>query len=56
MGVQLLKDSPTWTIEEYRLSLPEEALTAAVMPRYHIDVAVKRTLGTKLGSLRERVS
>ena len=56
MGVQLLKDSPTWTIEEYRLSLSEEALTAAVMPRYHIDVAVKRTLGAKLGTLKDKAS
>jgi hypothetical protein len=56
MGVQSLKDSPTWTIEEYRLSLSEEALTAAVMPRYHIDVAVKRTLGAKLGTLKDKAS
>ena len=29
----------------------EEALTAAVLPRYHIDISVKRALGSKLGKL-----
>jgi hypothetical protein len=32
----------------------EEALTAAVLPRYHVDVAVKRALGAKLGTLRKK--
>ncbi|MFZ6005453.1 MAG: ATP-binding protein [Actinomycetota bacterium] len=56
LGVQSLKDSREWTVEDIGKSLAEEALTAAVMPRYHIDVAVKRALGAKLGSLRDRVS
>jgi hypothetical protein len=34
----------------------EEALTAAVLPRYHIDMNVKRTLGSKIGSLKEQVA
>ncbi len=33
----------------------EEALTAAVLPRYHVDIAVKRALGAKLGTLKEKV-
>ena len=56
LGVLALKDSQRWTSEDISAGLSEEALTAAVMPRYHIDVAVKRTLGAKLGSLRERAS
>lgn len=56
LGVQALKDSREWTVEDIGKSLSEEALTAAVMPRYHIDVAVKRALGAKLGSLKDRVS
>jgi hypothetical protein len=56
LGILALKDSQRWTSEDISTGLSEEALTAAVMPRYHIDVAVKRTLGTKLGSLRERAS
>jgi hypothetical protein len=31
----------------------EESLTAVVVQRYHIDVAPRRALGTKLGSLKE---
>lgn len=54
LGVQSLKDSPRWTIEDYASCLSEEALTASVMPRYHIDVAVKRALGAKLGTLKEK--
>ncbi len=34
--------------------LVEEALTAAVLQRYHIDMSVKRTLGSRLGSTKER--
>lgn len=56
LGVQALKDSREWTVEDIGKSMSEEALTAAVMPRYHIDVAVKRALGAKLGSLKDRVS
>lgn len=56
LGVHSLKDSPRWTIEDYVSCLSEEALTAAVMPRYHIDVAVKRALGAKLGSLKDKAS
>lgn len=56
LGVQALKDSREWTVEDIGKSLSEESLTATVMPRYHIDVAVKRALGAKLGSLRDRVS
>ena len=38
----------------HRPPLAEEALTAAVLQRYHVDVNVKRTLGAKLGSLKEK--
>jgi hypothetical protein len=34
----------------------EEALTAAVIQRYHVDVAMKRALGAKLGSLRDKTA
>jgi hypothetical protein len=54
MGVMALKDSREWTQDDISRSLSEEALTSAVMPRYHIDVAVKRALGAKLGSLKDR--
>jgi hypothetical protein len=53
IGVQALH-SQEWTVEHLAKALSEEALTAAVMQRYHVDVAVKRALGAKLGSLRDK--
>ena len=54
MGVQALRDARQWTVQDVEKTWSEEALTAAVMPRYHIDIAVKRALGAKLGTLREK--
>jgi hypothetical protein len=56
MGVQALKESRQWTQEDILTSLSEEALTAAVMPRYHVDVAVKRALGSKLGTIKDKTA
>lgn len=54
LGAQALKDSPQWDMNDIARLWSEEALTVAVLQRYHIDVNVRRALGTKLGSLRER--
>ncbi len=54
LGVKSLIGSREWTLDDVAACWTEEALTASVMQRYHIDVAVKRALGSKLGSLRER--
>jgi hypothetical protein len=56
MGAQALRDARQWTFEDVQRLWSEEALTAAVLPRYHVDVAVKRALGAKLGTLKEKVS
>lgn len=56
LGVLALKDSQRWTTEDIAHALSEEALTSSVMSRYHIDLAVKRALGAKLGSLRDKAS
>jgi hypothetical protein len=56
IGVQALHGSQEWSVEQIARALSEEALTGAAMQRYHIDVAAKRTLGSKLGSLREKVA
>jgi len=56
MGTQLLRGSKEWTIEEIERSLSQEALTAVVMPRYHIEMAVRRGLGSRLGSLKDKAS
>ena len=54
VGLQALRDARHWSIEDLRQAWSEEALTAAVMPRWHVDVNIKRHLGAKLGSLKER--
>ena len=47
-----LKASPEWSDHDIDAMLSEEALTAVVLPRYHTNVAIKRVLGEKLGSLK----
>jgi len=55
MGAQALRDARQWTFADLQRLWSEEALTTAVLPRYHVDVAIKRALGAKLGTLREKV-
>lgn len=52
MGVQALINSKEWSSEDIDQALSEEALTTAVMQRYHVHFAVKRELGSKLGGRR----
>ncbi len=52
MGILALAGSREWMEDDIEKALSEQALTSAVMPRYHVDVAVKRALGAKLGTLR----
>lgn len=54
LGALSLKDSPQWTFEDLSGAWSEEALTTAVMLRYHVNESVKRVLGQRLGSLREK--
>jgi hypothetical protein len=56
LGVHALKDSPEWQASQVTSAWSEEALSATVMPRYHIDFAIGRALGSKLGTLKDRVS
>ncbi len=51
IGVQALKDSKEWPATDIDLALSEQALTAAVMSRYHVNNQVKRELGARLGKL-----
>ena len=44
------------SIEITLLRISQEALTTAVMQRYHVDTSVRRALGSKLGSLKERAA
>jgi hypothetical protein len=56
LGTQALRDSRQWSLQEMEKIWSEEALTAVVMPRYHIDNNIKRVLGAKLGTLKEKVA
>ena len=49
IGVQQLKGSKEWGPTHIETALSEEALTAAVMQRYHVFNSCKRELGAKLG-------
>lgn len=54
LGVHALKGARYWTAEDIGNALSEEALTAAVMPRYHVDKQMGRSLGQRVGSLKEK--
>ncbi|MFC1678808.1 ATP-binding protein [Elusimicrobiota bacterium] len=52
IGVQAMEKSKEWSPDNITSALSEEALTATVMQRYHINNQVKRELGAKIGSLK----
>ena len=54
IGAQQLQGDRRWSSDDIDKVLSEEALTAAVMQRYHVANAIKRSLGAKLGALRDR--
>ncbi len=49
IGVQALKGSKEWNSDDVKKALSEEALTTAVVPRYHVFIAIKREIALKLG-------
>jgi hypothetical protein len=53
-SVDYLRGDKQWSDQDVSAVLCPEALTAAVLPRYHIEMAVRRALGSKLGSVKER--
>lgn len=56
LGVLAVRGSAKWPPNKIEAALSEEALTATVMPRYNLYQQVSRVLGTKLGSLKDRVA
>jgi hypothetical protein len=56
IGIQGLMNSKEWSQTEIDSALSEESLTTAVMQRYHVHFAVKRELGSKLGSRRSHAA
>jgi len=49
LGVQQMRGSKEWGPEELDRALSPEALTSAVMQRYHVYIACRRDLGAKFG-------
>lgn len=54
LSANALRGSQHWAEDKVEELLSEEGLTAAVLPRYHIDYSIKRSLGSKLGSIKQR--
>ncbi|WP_027776743.1 ATP-binding protein [Paraburkholderia caledonica] len=53
LSANALRGSQHWTDDKIDELLSEEGLTAAVLPRYHIDFSIKRSLGSKLGAVKK---
>lgn len=51
IGIMQLRGSKEWGIDEIDKALSPEALTAAVMQRYHVYIACRRELGARFGKL-----
>ena len=51
IGIQQLRGSKEWGSDQIDRALSSEALTSAVMQRYHVYVACRRELGAKFGKL-----
>ncbi len=49
IGVRQMRGSKEWGPEEIGKALSPEALTSAVMQRYHVYIACRRDLGAKFG-------
>ena len=52
MSAKSLKRTGRWSVDELSKLWNEEALTAAVLPRWHIDQSIRRNLGQRLGTLK----
>ena len=56
LGALALRRSGNWSEQEVEELWSEAALTSAVLPRYHVDERIKRSLGSKLGTLKDKES
>ncbi len=55
IGIQQLKGSKEWGEDQIKFALSEHALTTTVMQRYHVHIACRRDIGSKLGKVMESV-
>ncbi len=51
MSAMALKSTGNWSMQELEKLWTEESLTAATLPRWHVDGQIKRSLGHRLGKL-----
>ncbi|WP_293942627.1 hypothetical protein [Sphingomonas sp.] len=51
MSALALKNGGKWSMSELGDLWNDTSLTAAVLPRYHIDMNIKRVLGQRLGKV-----
>jgi hypothetical protein len=49
MGAMALKEDVSWTMGDLAGLWSEQALTAAAMPRYHVDQVMRKTMIERLG-------
>ena len=56
LSANAMRGSQFWSQQHIDALLSEEGLTAAVLPRYHIDYSIKRTLGSKLGAIKPKAA
>ena len=56
MGVHALRRSKEWDTDQIANALSQEALTAAVMQRYHIFNAVKRHLRSRFSGAEVKLA
>ncbi|MEX2016397.1 MAG: hypothetical protein WD873_07130, partial [Candidatus Hydrogenedentales bacterium] len=54
LGALALRKSGNWSEQEVEALWSEESLTSAVLPRYHIDQQIKRALGSKIGTIKDK--
>lgn len=54
LGALALRRSGNWSEQEAEALWSDAALTSAVLPRYHVDERIKRSLGSKLGTLKDK--
>jgi hypothetical protein len=52
IGIRALQGAKEWPLQKINEALSEEALSASVMQRYHVNNSIKRELGAKLGRIQ----
>ncbi len=52
MSALALRKTGNWSLNELEQLWSETALTAATLPRWHLNQSIKRNLGQRLGTLR----